>query len=163
MRTGDRCRLTGRQAGRVEGGSMTSRQALDCPYSHPQSLMPDAFGFTSLLPIHPLTCPLPSAPHPSPCLLTRVRFLLSIPPPFADMPRATFFRCKSVVDEEEGGILLFTPLKWRRDGWIAKWRQVGGRAGRKAGKMCRADRCAGQAGRWRAGRCAGRCGRQGRQ
>ncbi|KAL4422678.1 hypothetical protein ABPG75_008875 [Micractinium tetrahymenae] len=44
---------------------------------------------------------------------------LAAPP---DMPRATFFRCKSAVDEE-GRILLFTPLKWRRDGWIAKWRQ----------------------------------------
>ena len=39
----------------------------------------------------------------------------------ADMPRATFFRCKSAVDEE--GIVLFTPLKWKREGWMAKWRQ----------------------------------------
>lgn len=40
----------------------------------------------------------------------------------ADMPRATFFRCKSAVDEE--GIVLLTPMKWKREGWIVKWRQV---------------------------------------
>lgn len=41
----------------------------------------------------------------------------------ADMPRATFFRCKTAVDLEDGSILLFTPMKWKRDGWIVKWRQ----------------------------------------
>jgi hypothetical protein len=41
----------------------------------------------------------------------------------ADMPRATFFRCKSAVDEQ--GIVLYTPMKWKREGWVVKWRQVG--------------------------------------
>lgn len=39
------------------------------------------------------------------------------------MPRATFFRCKTCRDEESGAILLYTPLKWKREGWVAKWRQ----------------------------------------
>lgn len=38
------------------------------------------------------------------------------------MPRATFFRCKSAIDED--GIVLYTPMKWKRDGWLVKWRQV---------------------------------------
>lgn len=61
--------------------------------------------------------------------------LSSVNPPkpqTPDMPRATFFRCKSAVDEE-GRILLFTPLKWKRDGWIAKWCQV--RASRSSGRI----------------------------
>ena len=41
------------------------------------------------------------------------------------MPRATFFRCRTCREEEGGGILLFTPMKWKREGWIVKWRQVG--------------------------------------
>eukprot|EP00887_Chlorella_sp_A99_P000209 scaffold13.g209.t1 len=41
--------------------------------------------------------------------------------PPQDLPRATFFRCKSTTDER--GIVLFTPLKWKREGWVAKWRQ----------------------------------------
>lgn len=40
-----------------------------------------------------------------------------------DMPRATFFRCRTCREEEGGGILLFTPMKWKREGWIVKWRQ----------------------------------------
>ena len=43
----------------------------------------------------------------------------------ADMPRATFFRCRTCREEEGGGILLYTPMKWKREGWIVKWRQVG--------------------------------------
>ena len=54
------------------------------------------------------------------------------PPPSplaaADMPRATFFRCKSAVDEQ-GGIVMFTPMKWKREGWMVKWRQVRARPG----------------------------------
>lgn len=42
----------------------------------------------------------------------------------ADMPRATFFRCRTCREEEGGGILLYTPMKWKREGWIVKWRQV---------------------------------------
>ncbi|KAL4852880.1 SEC12-like protein 2 [Chlorella vulgaris] len=43
---------------------------------------------------------------------------LEVPP---EMPRASFFRCKSTVDDE--GIVLLTPMKWKRDAWMVKWRQ----------------------------------------
>lgn len=42
------------------------------------------------------------------------------PPP--DLPRATFFRCKAAVDEE--GIVFFTPVKFKGEGYILKWRQL---------------------------------------
>lgn len=41
------------------------------------------------------------------------------PPP--DLPRATFFRCKAAVDE--AGIALYTPVKFRGQGYVLRWRQ----------------------------------------
>ena len=39
----------------------------------------------------------------------------------ADMPRASFFRCKSVVDE--AGIALYTAVRWKGNGYVLRWRQ----------------------------------------
>lgn len=41
--------------------------------------------------------------------------------PPEDLPRATFFRCKTTVDEE--GIALYTPIKWKGEGYVLRWRQ----------------------------------------
>ena len=41
------------------------------------------------------------------------------PPP--ELPRATFFRCKSAVDES--GIALYTPVKFKGCGYVLRWRQ----------------------------------------
>ena len=41
--------------------------------------------------------------------------------PPADLPRATFFRCKSAVDED--GIALYTPVKFKGEGYVLRWRQ----------------------------------------
>lgn len=41
------------------------------------------------------------------------------PPP--ELPRATFFRCKSSVDED--GIALYTPVKFKGAGHVLRWRQ----------------------------------------
>ena len=39
----------------------------------------------------------------------------------ADLPRATFFRCKSTVDED--GIALYAAIKWKGEGYILRFRQ----------------------------------------
>ena len=41
--------------------------------------------------------------------------------PPADLPRATFFRCRSAIDDE--GIALYTPVKFKGQGYILRWRQ----------------------------------------
>lgn len=38
-----------------------------------------------------------------------------------DLPRSTFFRCKSVVDDE--GVAFYTPVKFKGQGYILRWRQ----------------------------------------
>jgi WD40 repeat protein len=41
------------------------------------------------------------------------------PPPH--LPRATFFRCKAAADPR--GIALFTPVKFKGEGYVLRWRQ----------------------------------------
>jgi prolactin regulatory element-binding protein len=41
--------------------------------------------------------------------------------PPKELPRAAFFRCKSTVDED--GIALYTPVKFKGQGYILRWRQ----------------------------------------
>jgi prolactin regulatory element-binding protein len=38
-----------------------------------------------------------------------------------DLPRATFFRCKTAVDED--GIAFYTPVKFKGQGYVLRWRQ----------------------------------------
>lgn len=42
--------------------------------------------------------------------------------PPAELPRAAFFRCKSTIDED--GIALYTPVKFKGQGYILRWRQT---------------------------------------
>ena len=41
--------------------------------------------------------------------------------PPKEFPRAVFFRCKSAIDED--GIALYTPIKFKGQGYILRWRQ----------------------------------------
>jgi prolactin regulatory element-binding protein len=42
------------------------------------------------------------------------------PPP--ELPRAAFFRCKTAIDED--GIALYTPVKFKGQGYILRWMQT---------------------------------------
>jgi len=40
----------------------------------------------------------------------------------AELPRGAFFRCKSTIDED--GIALYTPVQFKGQGYILRWRQT---------------------------------------
>jgi prolactin regulatory element-binding protein len=42
--------------------------------------------------------------------------------PPKELPRAAFFRCKTAIDED--GIALYTPVKFKGNGYIMRWRQT---------------------------------------
>jgi len=52
---------------------------------------------------------------------TTGELIVQLLPP-ADLPRATFFRCRSAVDEN--GIALYTPVKFKGAGHVLRWRQT---------------------------------------